>query len=511
VASVLVLVLTAAAWFTFQAHGLHDRIPSSPPTGIRSLAVLPLANLSGDPAQEYFSDGLTDALLTDLAQIGSLKVISLTSSMRYKQTKKPLPEIARELGVDGIIEGAVLRSGDRVRIMVQLIHGLSDTHLWAQSYDGDMREVFSLERGVTEDIAHHIQERITRENSASPTQPRPVDAKALEGYLQGNYHLNKYGRGAGEEEVRIAAKYFQQVIDVDPNFAPAYNGLAHAHLGLLWPSKQDAEIAKEAAERAVALDANLSDAHSTLAGISFVAWNWQRAEDEFRRAIALNPNNAEAHDSFGYFLDDMGRMDEGWRESQIAQGLDPGYDHISDALARRGQDDRAIALQQIMLRRNPDDGLEHVSLFREYLRKGMYKEATSELEQVAILFGFPQIAVASRRARAVSGNRGALRELSKGWELLWAKHQAFLPVNFATLRVALGDNDGAFYWLEQAYAHHETGIASGDWGLESLNNDFLLIPLRSDPRFKDLLRRVGLPEIPVGNSVASSQQTVHKE
>jgi serine/threonine protein kinase/tetratricopeptide (TPR) repeat protein len=510
-ASVFVLALAAAAWPIFQALGLRDRIPGSPSMRIRSLAVLPLANLSGDPTQEYFSDGLTDALITDLAQIGSLKVISLTSSMQYKQTKKPLPEIAHELNVDGIIEGTVQRSGDRIRIMAQLIHGLSEKHLWAQSYDGDMRDVFALERAVTEDIAHHVQQRLTRANSMSPIQLRPLDAKALELYLQGNYHLNKYGRGAGDEEKRTAAKFFQQVIDADPNFAPAYNGLANAHLSLLWPSNQDAEIAKEAAERAVALDPNLSDAHVTLASINFVSWNWQRTEEEHRRAIALNPNNAYAHDYFGYFLDDMGRMDEGWRESQIAQELDPSYDHISDALARRGRDDQAIALQKVMLRRTPDDAIERSLLFREYVRKGMYEEAIIELEQAAILFGFPQIAAASRRARAISGPRGAMRESLKGWELLWARHQAFLPVNFADLRVALGDTDGAFYWLEQAYAHHDIGIASTDVGLESLNNDFLLIPLRSDPRFKDLLRRIGLPEIPVGNSVASSQEAGHKE
>jgi len=374
-----------------------------------------------------------------------------------------------------------------------------------------MRDVFALERDVTEDIARHVQERLAQANSVSISQARSVDGKALEAYLQGNYHLNGYGQGAGDEEKRKAEGYFQQVIDADPNFAPAYNGLANSHLLLLWPSNEDAEIAKQDAERAVALDPNLSEAHSTLGRINFFSWKWQRAEEEFRRAIALNPNDAKAHDEFGYFLDAMGRMDEGWRESQIAQELDPSSDHLSDALARRGQDDQAIAIEQMMLRRNPDDGYEHVWLCREYLRKGMYEEATIELEQVAILFGFPQTAAQSRRARAVSDYRGALRELLKGWVHLWATHQAFLPINFAELETTLGDKDRAFYWLEQAYAHHDIGIASTDVGLESLNNDFLLNPLRSDPRFKDLVRRVGLPEIPVGNSVVSSQQMDYKQ
>src|SRR5215469_14863713 len=478
---------------------------------IRSIAVLPLENLSSEPTQEYLSVGMTDALITDLAQIGSLKVISRTSSMQYKQTKKSLPEIARELNVEGIIEGTVQRSGDRVRITAQLIHGPSDKHLWAQSYERDMRDVFALERDVTEDIARHVQERLSQANSVSLSQPRHVDAKALEAYLQGNYHLNGYGQGAGDDEKRSAAGYFQQVIDADPNFAPAYNGLAKSHLNLLWPSDRDAETATQAAERAVALDPDLSDAHCTLGEINFGAWNWQRAEEEYRRAIALNPNNANARDDFGYFLDAIGRMDEGWRESQIAQELDPSNDHLSDRLARRGQDDQAIALLQLMLQRNPDDGYEHVALYREYVRKGMYEESTKQSEEVSILFGFPEIAAESRRARAVSGYRGAIRALLKGWEHLWDTRKAFLPVNLAEIYAALGDKDRAFYWLEQAYAHHDIGIASTDVGLQSVNNDFLLDPLRSDPRFKDLLRRVGLPEIPVDNSVTSGQQTDYKQ
>jgi eukaryotic-like serine/threonine-protein kinase len=252
----------------------------------------------------------------------------------------------------------------------------------------------------------------------------------------------------------------------------------------------------------VALDPNLSEAHLTLGSINFAAWNWPRAEEEFRRAIALNPNDANAHDDFGYFLDAMGRMDEGWRESQIAQELDPSNDHLSLDLALRGQDDQAIARVLMTLKRNPDDGYAHVALFREYLRMGMYEDAATQFDQVSILYGFPQIAPKSARARAASGSRSAIRETLKGYEHLWATREAFLPVNLAELYAALGDKDRAFYWLEQAYAHHDIGIASTDVGLESLNNEFLLNSLRSDPRFKDLVRRVGLQEIPVGNSAS---------
>ena len=511
ITSVLVLVLVAAVWLTLPALNLRSRITGSPSMPIQSLAVLPLVNLSGDPAQEYVADGVTDALITDLAQISSLKVISRTSTMQYKDAKKPLPEIARELNVDGIIEGTVQRSGDRVRITAQLIHGPSDKHLWATSYERDMRDVFALERDVTEDIVRHVQERLPRADSVPLAQPRRLDGKALEAYLQGNYYLNGYSKGSGDEDRRTAARYFQQVIDADPNFAPAYDGLANTHLRLLWPSNEDAEFAKQAAERAVARDPNLSAAHLTLGSINFGAWNWQRAEEEFRRAIALNPNDANAHDGFSYFLDAMGRMDEGWRESQIAQELDPSNDHRSDALARRGQHDQAIKIEQMMLRRNPYDGWEHLALCDEYLRMGMYEDAAMQLDQVSILFGVPQIAAKSARARAASGSRSAIRESLKGYEHLWATHQAFFPVNLADVYATLGDRDRAFYWLEQAYANHDIAIASTDLGLESLNNDFLLNSFRSDPRYQDLVRRVGLPEIPVGNSVVSSQQMDYKQ
>ena len=503
--------LLLALWGFLHRKSVGRESVTNAPPEIHSLAVLPLQNLSNEPAQEYFSEGMTDALITDLAQISSLKVISRTSSIQYKQTKKSLPEIAGELNVDGIVEGTVQRSGDRVRITAQLIHGPSDKHLWAASYERDMRDVFALQRDVAEDIVRHVQERLLRADSLLVAQPRRVDAKALEAYLQGNFHLNGYGKGSGDEERRTAAQYFQQVIDADPTFAAAYNGLANAHRGLLWPTRQDSEIAKQAAERAVALNPNFSEAHRTLGGINFAAWNWQRAEEEYRRAITLNPNNAYAHDDFGYFLDAMGRMDEGWRESQMAQELDPSYDHLSDALARRGQDDQAIKIEQLMLRRNPDDGYEHVLLYREYLRMGMYEDAAKQLDQMAILFGFPQIAAEARRAHAVSGSRSAIRERTKGWEHLWATHQAFLPVNFAEVYASLGDKERAFYWLEQAYAHLDIGIASTDVGLESLRNDFLLDSLHSDPRFKDLVRRVGLPEIPVGNSAARSEQKGNRE
>jgi TolB-like protein/DNA-binding winged helix-turn-helix (wHTH) protein len=460
---------------------------------IHSLAVLPLENLSGDPAQEYFSDGMTDALITDLAQIGSVKVISRTSSMQYKQAQKSLPEIARELNVDGIVEGTVQRSGDRVRITAQLVHGASDKHVWANSYERDIRDVLVLEREVAWDVAQQVQARLAKQNETPSPQPSPLSSKALEAYLQGNYHLNRFGKGAGDDEKREAAEYFQQAIDADPNFAPAYNGLAHAHRGLIWPSSQDANIATKAAERAVALEPSLSDAHKSLGEIKFSAWNWSGSEQEYRRAIALNPNNADAHEWLGMLLDTTGRLDEGWKEQQTAQELDPNNDHLSDALMIRGQYDHAIVIVQMMLKRYPNDGYLHWTLFKDYVQKGMYEEAAPQLEQTWTLYGYPGVSAEVHRAWAASGYRGAVRESAKAMENLFVTKQAFLPGNIAEFYATLGDKDRAFYWLEQAYARHDLEMASTDACLEHLNREFRLDSLRSDPRFKDLMRRVGLP------------------
>jgi TolB-like protein/DNA-binding winged helix-turn-helix (wHTH) protein/tetratricopeptide (TPR) repeat protein len=489
VAAALLFVLVGA-----NIGGLRLAGKSDAPQ-IHSLAVLPLQNLSADPAQEYFSDGMTDALITDLAQISSLKVISRTSSMQYKQTKKALPEIARELNVDGIVEGTVQRSGDRVRITAQLIYGPSDKHVWAHSYERDMREVFALERDVTEEIAREVRARVTTPNQAPVAQPRPASPKVLEAYLQGNYHLSRFGSGGGDEQLTMAEEYFQRAIDADPNFAPAYNQLANAHMDLLQPSKQDFDIARKMAERAVELDPNSSDAHHTLGCVKAKAWNWPGSEDEYRRAVALNPNNADAHQDLGELFDETGRLDDGWREYQIAQELDPNDDHLSDPLSRRGQHDRAIAMLQLMLQRYPDNGYLHLSLYRNYVKNGMHNEAIQELEKTLSLFGFPELASRIHRSFISSGYQGAMRRCADELESLAATKQMFVPVNLAEVYAALGDKDRAFYWLEQAYAHRDLHAASTDLGLERLNIEFLLDPLRSDPRFKDLVRRIGLPPV----------------
>ena len=457
---------------------------------IHSIAVLPLQNLSGDPSQEYFSDGMTDALITNLAQIGSLKVISRTSSMQYKQTRMSLPEIARELKVDGIVEGSIQRSGDRVRITAQLIHGPSDRHLWANTYEGDFRDVFALERNVTQDIARQVQTRLTPQDQIAATQPRPTNPKALDAYLQGNYHLQRYGRGSGVEEMKKASDFFQQAIDADPKFAPAYFGLAQAHAALPQVSPEDAAITRKAEETALALDPNSPEAQIILGDNEMNDLDWSGAEKEYRRAVALNPNNAAAHHNLCEHLGQMRRLDEALKECQVAQGLDPNNDHLAEILYKRGDYDHAVDLLQRSADRHSDDGALHYLLFECYVMKQDDKDATKELERALALYGLTDAAASVPRVFAASGFRAAMLQWAKEIEKLQARKQFYMPVNLADTYSVLGDKDRAFYWLSQAIAHRDA-IAAGE-PATSLGTDPMLESLRSDPRFNDLLQRIGL-------------------
>lgn len=490
----MAIVITAAAVVAAILITLRARRSgyTDSPALIRSLAVLPLQNLSADPAQEYFSDGMTDALITDLAQISSLKVISRTSSMQYKQTKKALPEIARELNVDGIIEGTVQRSGDRVRITAQLIYAPSDKHIWADSYERDVRDVFTLEREVTDNIADQVRARITTLNQPVPAQPRPVNLKALDAYLQGNYHLNRaWGAGPHDEEFRKASVFFQHSIDADPAFAPAYIGMAEAHHNLFSASAEDIEIMKSASERALELAPGSSEAHTELALTKWEEWDWSGAEAEYRKAIALNPNNAFAHDQFGDCLDVMGRLEEGWKEQHLAQDLDPASDHLSWALYRRGDYDLAIERLQTTLQTRPDDGVLHWLLSEIYAQKAMHKEWILELGKSMALLGMPEVAGRLQHAFTTSGYLGARRLWARELEQWTGTRKGYFPGMLAQVYASLGDNDRAFYWLQQGSEHYR-GEGSSDPIFQWTKIDPSFAPLRSDPRFNNVLRRMGL-------------------
>lgn len=490
----LAVVAALVLLLLLNTGGMRDRLfGKSTAPRIQSLAVLPLQNLSNDPEQEYFSDGMTDALITNLAQIRSLKVISRISSMQYKQTKKSLPEIARELNVDGIVEGTVQRSGDRVRITAQLIHGTTDKHLWANSYERNLSDVFALERDLTQEIARAIQAQVETPSPRPVAQPRAVNLTALEAYFQGNYHLNREGRGgAGDEDTTKAAEYFQQAIAVDPSFARAYLGKAQAYGSFYRQSSENLVIARKAVQRAIDLDPTLSDAWVELGDIHcYHDWDWPSAETEYRRAIALNPNNTWAHHELGDFLSVMGRLDEALKEYQIAQERDPTQEYLSLIIYLRGDHDRAIELLRREIESHPDEGWSHLTLHRWLAVKGMHTESVQELEKGLALFGFPEIAARVHRAFASSGYKAAMLEAAKQFEQLQATDKVFFPMMIAQFYAGMGDKDRAFYWLEQAYQHRDR--IGGDFGLELVRLEPMLDPLRSDPRYDDLMRRVGLP------------------
>jgi TolB-like protein/DNA-binding winged helix-turn-helix (wHTH) protein len=486
-----------ATLFGLDVGGVRQRwlIRASAPV-IHSLAVLPLANLSNDPNQEYFSDGMTDALITDLAEIGTLKVISRTSSMQYKQTRKSLPEIARELNVDGIVEGTVQRSGDRVRITAQLIHGPSDKHLWANSYERDARGVLSMESEIAGAIANQIQTKLTSEQEARLVSARPINLKAFEAYLQGNYHLTQagdldYHRGQQEKiqsELAMARDFFQKSLSEDLNYAPAYVGLAET-----WHKRPVAEGGpekeREALQKALQLDPTLAEAHLALGQVEYLRfWNWADSERELKRAIELNPNLADAHASYADYLDSMGRLEEGMREYLHAEELDPGhYAPTPNPFYTRRQFEQAIEIDRNDIERHAFGIYPHWDLARNYEAKGMHDEAIREWEVAMRMLGYEDVANAMNRGFEGGGYKGALKEWVQELEVARAQGENIPSAALAELYTYLGEKNQAFAWLEKAYKER-------DMYLQGLKVDVYWDNIRPDPRFQDLVRRVGLPQ-----------------
>jgi len=419
-------------------------------------------------------------------------VISHTSTRQYKETKKTLPEIARELNADGIVEGTVQRSGNRVQINVQLIHGPMDRHLWVQSYEREISDLFAVERDVAENVAREVRARSTDPNQALAEAQKPINEIALEAYLQGKSIVAHGEWTANDKEKRTASMYFQKAIDADPNFELAYLGLAESHDNLTRGSADDALIQKNAAAKVLELDPNSAEARVILANLKLGNFEWAAAEEGYRKATELEPNNADAHDGLGTILAVTGRLDDGLRECQIAQALDPNGPHLPPLLEMRGEYDRAVAILLEQAENSPEDGVINYELYRTYVASGKPKEAVDELEQALRKFGMADIATQVQESYAKSGYSAAMRAFAKSWEDLQGKNLIFGPENLAAAYTAAGDTDRAFYWLNQAYEHRE--MVSHDFGLTILKVDPLLAPLRSDPRFKDLLRRVGLPQ-----------------
>jgi TolB-like protein/DNA-binding winged helix-turn-helix (wHTH) protein/Tfp pilus assembly protein PilF len=484
----MLVVAVAVGWYVW--HRSHLQLAGATPDRIRSVAVLPLENVSGVKEQEYFADGLTDALITNLAEIGSLRVISRTSTMRYRGTTKPLAEIARELNVEAIVEGEVLHWGGRVRITAQLIQASTDRHLWAATYVRDLRDVLALQGDVAQAIAREVQIKLTPQEQSWLTSKRPVDPEAYETYLKGYYFWNK----RTEAGLRKSLGYFQQAVDRDPGYAPAYLGLADAYnlLGVysLIPSKEAFPKAEAAATKALTVDNGLDGAHAALAVARlFFDWDWAAAEREFKEALKLNPNNATVHQYYGEYLVFMGQPEEAIAEYKRARELDPLSLDINAQFGRVYRDarryDEAVDQCRKTLELDPNFTMAHWCLGLAYVGKKMYTDAIREFQKARAAGGCPCELAGLGYAYAVADNRDEALSILRQMKTQSQQSYPFSCL-IAEVYAGLGDKDRAFEWLNRAYKER-------DGQLTSLGFDPFFDSLRSDPRFADLVRRMGLP------------------
>ncbi|HEU4933287.1 MAG TPA: tetratricopeptide repeat protein, partial [Pyrinomonadaceae bacterium] len=481
---VIPLVLAALA------YALYRREPPRP--AMSSIMVLPLENISGNSTEEYFADGMTDALIGDLAKISGLHVISRTSSMHYKGTKKSLPEIAREIKVDAIVEGTVQRSGDRVVVRTQLIHAPTDRHLWVGDYTRDVRDVLDLQSEIARAVAQEVRIQMTPAEQARFASRRPVRPKAYDDYLQGRY---LYWNKRTEENLNKAIAHFQSAIKEDESYAPAYVGLADCYnaLGAVqvasMPPLEARRHAEEAATKALQLDSGLGEAYSALGYVKHYNLDWTAAEQNHKRAIELNPSYANAHNFYASYLMSRGRIDESIAASNRARELDPFSLSIS---AQRGflfenarRYDEAIEQLRNVIAMDPNHYQALWILGHTYAANKQFDEAVAAAEKA--------VDVSQRTPGAlgilglVYGLAGRKAEATKILnELLELNKTRYVtPAAFVNVYVGLGDKEQAFVWLEKAYQERSNFVAY-------LKVFPLVDPLRSDPRFDELVRRIGL-------------------
>lgn len=456
-----------------------------------SLAVLPLENLSHDPEQEYFADGLTDSLITQLARISALRVVSRTTAMHYKRIHRPLPEIARELGVSKIIEGTVQRSGGRVRVTAQLVEASTDTHVWADSYERDLRDVLSLQSELVRAIVREVQIKLTPQEQAHLARAHRVDPEAYDAYLQGRYYVQRRG-----DALRKGVQCFERAIEKDPTYAAAYAGLADCLSLLGWwafvPPSEGCGRARQVALKALQLDNSVGEAHASLAWATVhFDYDFELAEREYRTSIELNPRYATGHQWFGLYLTMIGRHEEGFQELKTGIRLDPFVPIINACLAwgywlARRQDDHIEQLEKT-LELDPNFAPVNWGLGLGYLEKGMYEPAVAAMQRSVQLSQRAPIFVALLgEAYAVAGRREdsqkVLDELSET-----AKQRYVTPYILSRIYAALNKKDEAFRLLERAYEDHSPWMVF-------MKSDPRLDNLRHDPRFEDLLRRMKFPE-----------------
>jgi TolB-like protein/Tfp pilus assembly protein PilF len=480
---VVVLALLAVTYVMTRSHAGGGTKPK-----ITSLAVLPLKNLSGDSTQEYLADGMTEALIGRLSNIHDLRVISRTSAMHFKDTQLSVPEIARTLRVDAIVEGSVIREGSWIRVTAQLIRGATDEHFWSETYDRELGDALALESEVAQSIAQRVEASVTGEERAKLVAARHVSPEVYESYLKGRFVK---GFSKADFEERIA--YFEEAIRKDPTFAPPYVALANAYadLGSSFVGGPTDEVRPKvisAARKALELDPRLAEAHVLLAETYETAWHWADAESEYKLAHELNPNDAAANFGFANWLVCQGRLDEALASSQRARELDPlGFSGVQTGwiLFHARRYDETIRELRSVLAVQPEHTYALWALGHALIGNGQSEEAIPVLEKAAsIMQRSPGSIELLATAHARAGHRNeALRLID---ELKRSRQTRYVPAGaFINPYLALGDYDQAFAWFERAYQEHSEI-------LEYLKVHPFFDPVRNDPRFADLLRRVGL-------------------
>jgi serine/threonine protein kinase/TolB-like protein/Tfp pilus assembly protein PilF len=484
------MAILAAIVYALNVAGLRDWVGGRSEQRIQSIAVLPLENLMNDPKQDYFVDGMHAALITDLSKIRALKVISRSSVLRYKERQKAIPEIARELGVDGVVEGSVLKAGDRVRITAQLIQGRTDENLWAESYNRELRDVLALQGEVARAVAQELRIALTPGEQTRLAATRPVDPRAHDAWLRGFNELSRLAPGWYDRCIALA----NEAAAIDPSSARAYELEASCHLNSTYftatPPGPAFIQTKAAATRALELDESLGGAHASLAwALAAYDWDWPGAEEEFRRAIELEPNSSESHMSYGFFLAWMGRHDEALAHTQRAEELNPVWPPASQMVAAvlgfARRYDEAIAQAERTIELDPDYGLAYVRLAAAYGSKGRHDLAVPAWEKAAALIGGRRKGPLGRAYAEAGRREDALRLLR---ESLQEEKKSYVPPTaIANLYVGLGQRDDAIEWLERGYEGR-------DGNMVTLKEAPVWDPLRSDPRFQDLVRRMNFPE-----------------
>jgi TolB-like protein/DNA-binding winged helix-turn-helix (wHTH) protein/Tfp pilus assembly protein PilF len=487
--SVLALGGVAALLIWFAAGKLRGRIfAKSRTVEIRSIAVLPLENLSRDPGQDYFSDGITEALTTDLAQIGALRVISRTSAMHFKGSRETLPDIGRQLNVEAIVEGSVMRSGDRVRITAQLIDAHSDQHLWARTYERDLKDILGMQDEVARDIATEIRIKLTPQEQSRLTAERRTSPRAYDAYLRGRYLWSQ--RNA--EATAKAEGYFREAVREDPDFAPAYSGLSDCYW-VGWGAKVDLPLAEQYARKALSLQQDLAEGHASLGIVRHMEYQSADAEQELRRALELNPNYAMAHHFYSGYLLGRGLLAEALAENDRARQLDPFSLPINTMrgliLTNLRQYDQAVDQVKRTAEIFPQSPFLHIWLARIYWLQGRAVEAIAEdREAETLAYAAPQARDQEEVAKVYekSGLRAARLKSAQLMERNYKDNHEAVPVAFRY--GTLEDGPKVLQWLEEAFRIHD-----GNFPLQlktAPEFDFL----RADPRFQDLLRRAGLPQ-----------------